>query len=384
MFLNKTIERNKKLIETATNLHKEGLILPDSYIIDLDTFMENSLKILMKAKEKNTRLFFMLKQIGRNPYIAKKLVELGYEGAVVVDFKEAIVMMNNNIPISHIGNLVQIPNGLLKRVLRYGVEYITVFSIEKLEQINHLAKELGIVQKVILKVVDSSDKIYLGQESGIEISKIKDFWACTASMKNIEIVGATSFPAFLYDQETNDIEKQPNYYTVLKAIDILRELGCKIEHINLPSATCTRCLDKHFGEDYYVGEPGHGLTGTTPIHAFMDLEEVPCMIYLSEISHNFEGKSYAYGGGHYRRSNVKHALIVGEYSHELDNVTPIDPENIDYYFGLDNPHKVGDTVIMAFRYQIFVTRSNLVILESKDGQLKIIGHYDSQGRKIDE
>lgn len=55
--------------------------MPDSYLIDMDVLIDNAKKILEAAKVRNIRLYFMLKQLGRNPYIAKKLVELGYEGA---------------------------------------------------------------------------------------------------------------------------------------------------------------------------------------------------------------------------------------------------------------------------------------------------------------
>ena len=58
------------------------------------------------------------------------------------------------------------------------------------------------------------------------------------------------------------------------------------------------------------GEPGHGLTGTTPLHAACAEEpEIPAIVYVSEVSHNFQGKAYCYGGGHYRRSHVKQALV---------------------------------------------------------------------------
>ena len=32
-------------------------------------------------------------------------------------------------------------------------------------------------------------------------------------------------------------------------------------------------------------EPGHGLTGTTPLHARTALPERPAMLYLTEVSH---------------------------------------------------------------------------------------------------
>ena len=83
MFLEAVGKRNKKLIEEGFNLHQSGKVMPDSYIIDVDTFLDNAGKILKKARKYNIKLYYMLKQIGRNPYLARKLEELGYEGAVV-------------------------------------------------------------------------------------------------------------------------------------------------------------------------------------------------------------------------------------------------------------------------------------------------------------
>ena len=33
----------------------------------------------------------------------------------------------------------------------------------------------------------------------------------------------------------------------------------------------------------HQGEPGHALTGTTPLHAVLDLPEIPALVYVSEI-----------------------------------------------------------------------------------------------------
>ena len=87
MFLRQTVKRNRQLVETAFWLHRRGDILPDSYVIDVDTFLENGEKILGKARDKGMTLYFMLKQIGRNPYLARELVRMGYEGAVTVDYR---------------------------------------------------------------------------------------------------------------------------------------------------------------------------------------------------------------------------------------------------------------------------------------------------------
>jgi len=64
-------------------------------------------------------------------------------------------------------------------------------------------------------------------------------------------------------------------------------------------------------------------------------------------------------------------------------VIPPSNESIDYHFGLTKEGMVGDTVIMAFRYQIFVTRSDVVLVEGLEKKKpKIVGIYDSMGRKL--
>ena len=83
MFLEQTIKKNPGMIETAFHLHRTGALLPDSFVVDMDTLMENAKNMLKTAKDADIRLYFMLKQLGRNPYIAKELVKAGYEGAVV-------------------------------------------------------------------------------------------------------------------------------------------------------------------------------------------------------------------------------------------------------------------------------------------------------------
>lgn len=384
MFLDKLQERNNNLIDAAIKMHQKGLIIPDSYVIDVDTLIENARFMLKEANKKNIKLLFMLKQLGRNPYIAKKLVELGYEGAVVVDFNEARIMMDNNIPIGNVGNLVQTPNAMIDKLVEYGVGVMTVFSMEKLEKINESAKRLNKVQNVIIKVYKDDDIFYSGQESGINLEEFDSFVKKAKDLENINIVGITSFPTFLYNKESNKIEKQENYYTVYKAKEILENNNIDVKHVNLPSVTCVTNIVENFDGKNIYGEPGHGLSGTTPAHAYNDLEEVPCVLYLSEVSHNFKENAFVYGGGYYRRSNVKNAIISDGNKKDNDDVLEMDPESIDYYFKLKNNHNIGDTVIMSFRFQIFVTRSRVVLLEKNNEDYKIVGVYDSLGRKINE
>lgn len=385
MFLDKTIERNSKLIEVAFKMHKDGLIEPDTYVIDFDTTVENARKIKEEADKSNVELFFMAKQFGRNPYLCKEFMNLGYAGAVVVDFKEAKTMIDNNIKIGHVGHLVQIPTNMVEEVVKSEVEYITIYSLEKAQEINDAAKKYGIVQKIMLRVLAEGDNLYSGQYGGFYLDELEDIAEKLSKYSNIKIKGLTSFPCFLYNNKTGEIEKTNNIETVNKAKSILESCGdIKIECINLPSATCSNSVAKIRENGGTHGEPGHGLTGTTPYHKYKDGLEIPSIIYLSEVSHNLGDKSYCFGGGHYRRSNMEKAIVGSSIKDsKVIKVIPPTDESIDYHFELTENTEVGDAVIMAFRTQIFVTRSNVAIVKGiASGSPELVGIYDALGKKI--
>jgi len=384
MFLKNTIRRNPELIDTVFELHQNNELTPDSFVVDMDQLLENAKMILDQANENQIELYFMLKQLGRNPVIAKKLMDLGYAGAVVVDFKEAKVMMRHRIPIRNVGHLVQVPKGMMQEIIAYGSEFITVYSLEKIAEINTGAKQCGKVQKIMLRVSDDSDMMYSGQMAGFDLSELEAVIKACQKYQNIKIAGVTSFPCFLYQEESKKITQTNNLQTVMRAADILKQHGITAEVINTPSSTCTEMISLMKESGSNCGEPGHGLTGTTPAHEQYDLCEKPCVVYLSEISHNFAGKAYCYGGGFYRRSHVSNALVGNNREQgEMVKVYPPSLESIDYHFELSKEQSVGETVIMAFRFQIFVTRSDVVLVEGiKTGQPRIIGIYDSLGNEV--
>lgn len=382
MFIEQTAKRNKELIDAAFSLHQSGQLMPDSYLVDIDSLLANAKKILDEAKKHRIKLYFMLKQLGRNPYIAKELVKMGYDGAVVVDFKEAQVMMDAQVPIGNVGHLVQVPDAMIQNIVAYGPEVITVYSLEKAEKIDKAAHEAGRTQGILLRVYDQRDMIYSGQTAGFPLTSLRETAKkIQTTCKNLNIRGVTSFPCYLYDESSGDIQPAGNLRTVKHAAEILHSMGIRTDIINTPSATCVHTLRKmtEFGGN--CGEPGHGFTGTTPMHAVKDMEEIPSVVYVSEISHNFLGHSYCFGGGYYRRSRVSHAL-VGNSLREAKKLPIIPPadECIDYHFEIPAECRIGDTVVMAFRYQIFVTRSDVALVKGlRKGSPEIVGVYDSQG-----
>lgn len=380
MFVNKVIERNSKLIDAIIQLHENGEILPDSYVVDMDTLVDNAKRILAEAKKYDMKLYFMLKQLGRNPYVAQELVKLGYDGAVVVDYKEAEVMMNHNIPICNVGHLVQPPHAKIQELVDYGCEYFTVYSLEKIRDINECSKKSNHIQKLLLRVIGENDLIYSGQTAGFKLEELDEVIEEIKKLKNVSIQGVTSFPCFLYDETKNENEPTNNLTSVLEAVDILKKHDIHVENINTPSTTCVATLNEMVKYGATSGEPGHGLTGTTPLHASTSDYEIPSVIYLSEVSHNLDGLSYCFGGGYYRRSHVENALVTKN----LEPCKVITPtlDSIDYHFGLSKQFHVGEPVIMAFRFQIFVTRSDVVLVEGiQSNHAKVIGRFSSLGDK---
>ena len=384
MFLEKTIRRNPALIKTSFELHQSGQIMPDTYVIDLDTIIENAKNIIESAKKHDLKMYFMLKQLGRNPIIAQELIKLGYSGAVAVDFNEAQVYMDHNIPISNVGHLVQPPKALLSKLIDYQCEYITIYSIDKARDINDCLMNSNRNQKVMLRIISDQDRIYSGQHAGFHIDELEETIKELIKLEHIDIKGLTSFPCFLYNENTNKNEPTENLNTILKAKEIVEKFGINIENLNAPSTTCVETIEEMAKYPVNSGEPGHGLSGTTPLHAIRDSVEIPAVTYVSEISHNLAGKSFCYGGGHYRRSHVENALVGSDIEHSrYTKVIAPDLDSIDYHFGLDDLHTINETVIMAFRFQIFVTRSTVCIVKGiQSGNPEILGFYNSLGAKL--
>lgn len=384
MFLSFVQKQNPALIDLAGSLIKDGTIEPDSYIIDLDAVEENAERLSKIAKKSNISLYFMSKQIGRNPEVARRVMKYGFKGVVAVDTREALSLHNENIPISHVGHLVQIPNKLIGPILKSGVEVITVYSYEKAKAISEKAVELGIVQDLLLSITGEDDVIYPGQEGGVLIDELVEVASKISELKGVKIAGVTTFPCFLFDEDKKKALPTNNAYTIVKAAKILlSELGIKCQQINMPSSSSlgTIPLISELGGTH--GEPGHSLTGTNPDNLYEEYPLKPGIVYATEVSHQANENSLCFGGGYYRRSRVANAMVFTSDGYKKASVQTLNCESIDYHLTLDGKYPVGSPVVMAFRAQVFVTRSHVVLIEGlSKGEPTVVGRWDSQGNKI--
>lgn len=377
LFLKRLLDTNKAFVDASLDLYKKGLILPDSYCIDVDMFLENAKNILNEAKKYNINLFYMLKQVGRNPYLAKKLEDLGYKGAVCVDFKEVEVMMKNNLKLCNIGHLVQIPKNMLSRVIEYGVEIITVYSYDMIKEISNIALSLNKTQDIMLRILDENSEIYPGQEAGFSVNEVKELIPKLKDLKGVKLNGITSFPCFLYSPDEKCIKETNNLFSVLEVNEFLKNQNLYVKHINLPSVSTVENIKKIYSYGGTDAEPGHALTGTTPLNIDSGIE-IPAYLYISEISHVFKNNSCFYGGGYYPRGHMKHGYI----DNEIVNVNNFNATNIDYYLSLEGKYNIFDPIILCFRTQMFVTRSDIVLIEGiHSNNIHIVGIYNTQGDK---
>lgn len=384
MFLKKVMERNPKLIDCAFALHQKGSILPDTYLLDLDVIEANAKAMKEEADRYGIELYFMLKQIGRNPLVASELLKIGFKGAVCVDFKEALTMIENGIHISNVGHLVQIPQAALKRILSARPDYVTVYSREIIRQIDETCEGLGHIQKLLIRLSDEDSVLYSGQEGGFRSEELEDLYRLITSLDHVELGGFTVFPALLYSEKEGKIIATDNIKALNRGIAFAEEKGLKDLNINVPSASCCASIPLISELQGTSAEPGHGLTGTTPLHKHSDQPERPAYVYVSEISHVFEGRSFCYGGGHYRRSHMEDVLVGKDRNHsQLTKVIAPSEESIDYHYEIEGEYEKGDTAVMAYRTQVFTTRSHVAVVKGiQEGNYQILGIYDPFGERI--
>lgn len=387
MFLSALQKQNSALIRAAVKLLKNGSVLPDTYIIDVDQFRENARRIKQQADVFNIRLYAMTKQFGRNPVLAKILTqELGYDGIVCVDFKEARFFHQQGIVVSHVGHLVQPPRKFIKELVEHiQPEVITLYSLAKAQELSDAAYQAGYQQSVLIKFFQSSDTFHPNQEAGFLLSTLPQILPAINQLPNLTVVGITHFPCFFYDNKTKTTQPTSNLFTAVSAINQAENLGYSMRHRNFPSSTSceTIPLIHEYGGTH--GEPGHALTGTIPANHDGSQPEKIAMLYLTEISHQFSGRSFCYGGGYYGRSQIESALVFDDDSVNGRKLSLCfsDANNIDYHFQLNGQCAVGTPVIMSFRTQLFVTRSDVALVEGvSSSQPKLLGLFDTQGRQI--
>lgn len=386
MFLASLKRRNHDFVQAVVQLHQQRLLEPNTYVIDLETFRHNADIIVQAARQQGIQLYGMTKQLGHNPLLHRALVESGIESFVAVDWMAARQTHRQGFRLGHVGHLVQPPERVVAEIVAMRPEVITVFNREKAQQVSVAALAQGVVQDILLRIHQVAGACYPGHEGGFTLSDLPAAAAEIGKLSGVNIVGITSFPCLLFSEQSQQVAPTPNAPLLQQAAAILRdECHIDIQQINFPGTTSASCMSIIAQAGGTHVEPGHGLTGTTPLNSVSDQPEVPAILYLSEISHRSGDHALAFGGGLYvdpvRGDYPLHALVGKQLTEQEARLIP--KGGIDYYGRIFGDAAPGDSVIFGSRPQIFVTRGQVAIVDGiQRGVPQVLGYFDAMGNPL--
>lgn len=393
MFLNALIAKNRAFVEAAVTLHQSGAVPANSYLLDLDTMRANAAALASTAQGLGLTVYAMTKQFGRNPPALDAIRAGGIDRFVAVDMACARPIHRSGHRLGHLGHLSQVPRGEAREGARMRPEIWTVFNAGKAAEAADAAASIGHVQGLVARIFAQGDRFYDGHEGGFAAEEIERVADLLDERPGGRFAGITSFPALLFDEATGAVTPTPNLRTLEATARRLAATGRKDLVVNTPGTNSAAVMQVLAEAGATQVEPGHALTGTTPLHALRDLPENPAMLYLSEVSHIHQGTPFSFGGGLYvdpvfRDYPVK-VLVGGDADAALRQAVPATipaPAMIDYY-GKLHPEagqtvRVGDTVIYGFRAQAFVRRAYIVPVEGiHSGEPKVRGIWTPEGRE---
>jgi predicted amino acid racemase len=390
MFLDATRRRNPVLVDAAVRLHREGAILPNTYVLDADAISENARLIAEAADQLGLVANVMTKQYGRNPRVSQLIRDAGLTRFVAVDVDEARVLWQAGLDVAHVGHLVGLAAGDVEGVADHRPATVTVYNVEQAVRLDDAAGRRGYRQDVLLRMYDPGGSYHPGQHGGFELGDLDDALERLARLTHVHVRGVTSHPCLDYDYATEQVIVTDKLALLREAAHRIAQARSGFVEVNTPGISCIGTFGTVLAEGSTTVEPGSALTGSTPLHATSDQPEVPAVVYVSEVAHRQGDRVFTFGGGFYPRGRASRALVVGAGQEgSLHATAPHPAEAIDYYGEIADPDGVarpGDTVVYAFRNQVFVGRSRVAVVEGlhrDPARARVTGIYDSWGRLLD-
>lgn len=398
MFLKSLLDKNPAFVEAVVALHQAGSIPANSYALDLDAMAANTSHLMDEARALGLTVYAMTKQVGRAPGALEAISGAGVDGYVAVDMACARPIAAHGHNLGHLGHLVQVPAAETGEAAAMQPDYWTVFSPNKAAGVSAAAARLGRVQDLLVRVFAPGDEFYSGHEGGVPLEELPRVLDHISGLPGVRFAGLTTFPALLFDPDSGGARTTPNMATLARAAETARRhVGHENQamlQINAPGTTSTAVLAQLAEAGATQVEPGHGLTGTTPLHAVRNLPEQPAVCYVSEVAHIHQGIPFCFGGGLYidpvfgdYQTTAVVAHDPSEAATKAMAVDMPDPAAIDYYAKLrpESGRTVseGDTVVFGFRIQAFVTRAFVVgVAGVRSGTASVAGVWDVLGNPV--
>jgi predicted amino acid racemase len=398
--------KNPELVEVATDFHRSGKIPTNTFLLDLDAHVYNAETMRREADKYNLSLYYMSKQVARNPIISQGVLDTGFKGIVAVEIQDVRILNKYGVKISHIGHLVNIPTSDVEFALSMRPEVVTVFNLGRAKQVATVASKRGFVQKLLVRPIGAKDLVLPYMEGGFSEDEIVPVVKEINRVKGVKVIGLTTFPAILFDLVKYEPFLTPNVDTVKRTKAKLEENGVKISQMNLPSNNHTTTMKMIAGAGATHVEPGQGVTGFSQSQIYGNSPEIPAFVYVTEVSHFVRNWTYIFGGGfayidvwgityeggitNPDKSKFQFPVFVGKSSSDIMS-NMVNGEMfqglVDYHARLYNgPGKaeVGDTVICGWRPQMFLTRAMVAVVGGiKDHNPKLLGIFDHAGNPVD-
>jgi predicted amino acid racemase len=391
VFLDLLRRRNPAFLDAVIALHQQGEIPANAYALDLDAVRANAQAIRHEADRHGLAVLAMTKQVGRAPGFLAAVRDGGIDAGVAVDMVDARRLHAGGLRLGHLGHLVQVPAAEAAAAAAMDPGHWTVFSDDKADEAAAASRAAGREQALLARIKAAGDRFYPGHEGGFDAEDVVGVARRLDALDGARFAGVTSFPALLFDQEARAVRPTPNLATLARAAERIRGDGFGEVAVNAPGTTSSAVLALLARHGATHVEPGHGLTGTTPMHVVDDLVELPAACYVTEVSHLHDGRAYVFGGGLYIDPVFgPYALraVVAEHpgldaARVLDATIP-PPVAIDYYGQLDpgagRAPRAGASVVFGFRIQAFVTRAYVVGIDgAASASPRVSGIWTSDG-----
>jgi len=378
--------RNPGLPRAAARLHRERLIPPDTYVLDLDAVRANAAKLHAAFDRVGLAAYYEPKQFGRCPLVCAALVDAGFESAIALDLEEAASLHANGFKVGHVGHLGQPAAAEAEWVVTdLRPEVVTVYSREK-------AAELG-GQDLLLRPIGPDDLLRDLVAGGTPENELVE------TARAIErVVGVTSYPVLRYDVRERRWTPTANMATLVRARESLEQAGFQVTQVNAAGNACVSSAELLAREGATHVEPGHAFVGSTPGHFFEDFDELPALAWVSEVSHALGDRVYAFAHGLVANHTIgfwnavdyeRLLALVGPDPDALARVTADPPDFVHsdpssyLYLRLHSARpRVGDTVVLGVRTQVY--RANSARLAVVEGiaadRPRLLGLFDRNGQ----
>ena len=287
MFLDVLRRRNPRFVEAAIAPPPRRASIPaNAYVLDLDAVEANTRALTAEADRHGLKVFAMTKQVGRSSGFCRAVRRGGIRRSVAVDMACARATHRAGLPVGHLGHLAQVPRAEARAAAALRPDYWTVFNEEKAGEAGRCGRRLRL-RAAAARTHPGRGRYLLPRPRG-RISGRRDRRRRRPARRaggrplrrHHHVPGAALRPRDA--QGPPDAEPRDARAGRRRRWPMPGGAASRSTPPAPPRPPWSRALAEAGATQI---EPGNGLHGTTALHVFEDLPELPAVLYLTEVSH---------------------------------------------------------------------------------------------------